>query len=250
MIQALATWRLPGCRIAISSKGHEVRLLPSAHISSQREAELRAASALLALVRAVAEFGRLVVKAAGGPAGRIECFVEVPFKVGAPGSTRTLRPDGIITVVRGKTEWASLVEVKVGDNPLDEKQVEAYHKLAGDEGFSSLITISNQASLPNGLPPVAIDGRRLRRVPVVHLSWERLLADARMLSNAQDIGDVDQAWMLQEWIRYVADSDSRIVEPPVLGNDWPAVLAAARENKLDSVSRQLVTTVERWDDFV
>ena len=37
---------------ADSLEGHEVRLFPSAHISGTREAELRAAASLLAMVRA------------------------------------------------------------------------------------------------------------------------------------------------------------------------------------------------------
>ena len=118
-------------------EGHEVRLFPSVHISSTREAELRAASSLLAMVRAVSEFGRIVVRAAGGPGGRIACYAEVSFKRGDP-PLKTVRPDGIIRVVRGNTQWSALVEVKVGDSPLDPEQVEIYHKLAGEEGVDAL----------------------------------------------------------------------------------------------------------------
>ncbi len=98
-------------------EGNEVRLFPSAHISSSREAELRAAASLLSVVLAVSEFGRIVIRAAGGPAGRITCYTEVPFKIGAPPGVRTIRPDGIIRAVRGKRDWSALVEAKVGDNP-------------------------------------------------------------------------------------------------------------------------------------
>ena len=44
---------------------HEARLFPVVRISSDREAELRATSAFLAMVRAVSEFGRAIVKLAG-----------------------------------------------------------------------------------------------------------------------------------------------------------------------------------------
>lgn len=230
--------------------GKEVRLFPAAHISSSREAELRAAASLLAMVRAVNEFGRMFVRAAGGPAGRISCYTEVAFKIGTAPSVRTIRPDGIVRAVRGKKDWAALVEVKVGDNPLDQEQVDAYHRLARDEGFDALITVSNQAALPNGLPPVAIDKRRLRATPLVHLSWERLLADAKVLSGKKEVEDPDQAWMLDEWIKYVADEESRIIEPPVLGRNWNSVVSAARENKLASVSNPLQDVVEHWDAFL
>ena len=230
-------------------EGHEVRLFPSVHISSTREAELRAASSLLAMVRAVSEFGRIVVRAAGGPGGRIACYAEVSFKRGDP-PLKTVRPDGIIRVVRGNTQWSALVEVKVGDSPLDPEQVEIYHKLAGEEGVDAFVMISNQAALPNGRPPVALDGRRLRRVPVVHLSWERLLAEARLLSNQKEVEDPDQHWMLDEWIKYVAAEESRIIDPPSLGVYWSVVLQAAKEQKLSAVSSQLTDVTEHWDAFL
>ena len=230
-------------------EGHEVRLFPSVHISSTREAELRAASSLLAMVRAVSEFGRIVVRAAGGPGGRIACYAEVSFKRGDP-PLKTVRPDGIIRVVRGNTQWSALVEVKVGDSPLDPEQIDIYHKLAGEEGVDALVTISNQAALPNGRPPVALDGRRLRRVPVVHLSWERLLAEARLLSNQKEVEDPDQHWMLDEWIKYVAAEESRIIDPPSLGVYWSVVLQAAKEQKLSAVSSQLTDVTEHWDAFL
>jgi hypothetical protein len=120
-------------------EGHEVRLFPSAHISGTREAELRAAASLLAMVRAVSQFGRLFVRAAGGPAGRISCYTEVAFKIGEPPAVRTIRPAGIVRAIRGRKDWSALVEVKVGDNPLDQDQVDTYHKLAGDEGGVPLL---------------------------------------------------------------------------------------------------------------
>ena len=230
-------------------EGHEVRLFPSAHISGTREAELRAAASLLAMVRAVSEFGRIVVRAAHGPSGRISCYAEVNFRIGNP-PTKTIRPDGIVHVVRGKREWSALVEVKVGNNSLDPGQVDIYHKLASDEGFDALITISNQAALPNGLPPVWVDGRRLRKVPVVHLSWERLLAEARVLSNRKELEDPDQQWMLDEWIQYVADDQSRIIDPPSLGTHWRVVLKAAKEHKLSEVSSQLTDVTAHWEAFL
>jgi hypothetical protein len=47
--------------------------------------------------------------------------------------------------------------------------------------------------------------------------WDRLLSEARMLSQKSEIADSDQCWMLSEWIKYVADPTSQIIEPPQLG---------------------------------
>ena len=61
-------------------EAHAVRLFPAIRISSEREAELRATASLLAVVRAVSEFGRTIVKAADGPAGHLTCYTEVSFR--------------------------------------------------------------------------------------------------------------------------------------------------------------------------
>jgi crotonobetainyl-CoA:carnitine CoA-transferase CaiB-like acyl-CoA transferase len=147
------------------------------------------------------------------------------------------RPDGIIRSVRGNKDWKALVEVKVGDSPLVQEQFDTYQRLAGNHEFDALITISSQAARANGLPPLNVDGRRLRSVPCVHLSWDGLLSEARMLSQQNAVEDPDQAWMLAEWIRYVADPDSRIVAPAQLGQHWNEILKAAREANLPSIAK-------------
>ena len=233
-------------------RDHEVRLFPVIRISTDREAELRATSALLAMVRAVSEFGRAVVKIAGAPAGKLSCYTEVSFE-GPPskgGVAESLRPDGVIHVVRGKNEWKALVEVKVGRNPLEQEQFTKYHRLARDAEFDALITISNEPAQADGLPPLSVDKRRLKGVPVKHFSWERLLGEAQMLSRKKEISDPDQKWMLDEWIRYVDDERSKIVEKPDLGKHWSDVVRAARGGTLATESPGLADVVEHWVGFI
>ena len=231
--------------------GKEVRLFPSQHIRSIREAELRATASFLAVARAVSEFGRHVVSIAGGPRGTLSCYTEVPFKVQTGAKCREERPDGVMRVTRGKTDWTALIEVKVGDNPLEQDQFDRYHTLAGDQGINALITISNQSALANGLPPqLTVGGWLLRKVPVVHLSWERLLSEARLLSRRKAVADPDQQWMLEEWIRYVADAQSRIIEAPQMGEHWSKVLRCAREANLGACKSEMHDVVQRWDAFL
>ena len=84
-------------------EARRVRLFPSHHISSIREAELRAVASLIAMIKAVSEFGRAVVVMLSGPKGPLECYTEVPFKSNDTG-TVVDRPDGLIRVTRGKTD--------------------------------------------------------------------------------------------------------------------------------------------------
>lgn len=230
---------------------HRVRLFPGYDIRSEREAELRAASTLLGVARAVSEFGRRIVAMAGGPAGRLECYTEVPFDIELNGVRTTVRPDGLLWVKRGAKEWRALVEVKVGNQTLDQAQIDNYHTIASDEAMDALITISNEAALSNGLPPhIAIDGRRARKVPVVHLSWDRLLSEAQMLSGQEEIADADQHWMLDEWILYVNDDRARIIEQPQLGASWSDVVRAAQSGDLRSGTIQVEEVVRLWDAYL
>ena len=230
-------------------KSHEVRLFPPIRISSDKEAEQRATAALLAAAKGVSAFGRVIVKHAGGPAGKISCYTEVCFPPFEPDGPRP-RPDGIIRSVRGQQAWNALVEVKVGDCPLEQAQFDTYQRLARDHGFDALITISSQAANADGLPPLSIDGRRLRSIPVVHLSWDRLLSEARMLAQQNAVEDPDQEWLLAEWIRYVADPASRIVAPAQLGQHWNEILKASREANLPSAAKYIDELVRAWEDFV
>jgi hypothetical protein len=231
---------------------HEVRLFPSVHIKSEREAELRATASLLAMVSAVPEFGRAVVRRAGGFGGRLSCFTEVPFKLDRSdgAAPEDLRPDGLIQAVYGKKRWSALVEVKVGKAGLDQEQVDKYHRLAWQEGIDAVITVSNQSALPSGRPPVKLRKGKLHKIPVVHFSWERLLSKAQILGRKKAVSDPDQKWMLDEWIRYVDDAKSRIVEPPELGSGWNEVLKAARTKALDTRANELEDVTSHWIGYL
>jgi hypothetical protein len=63
----------------------------------------------------VREFGRALTQPFGAPAGPVQTFIEVPFRLGE----KQLFPDGLIRVVRGQRQWTALVEVKTGSNELN-----------------------------------------------------------------------------------------------------------------------------------
>ena len=72
---------------------NEARLIPTTGIGGLAEQEQRATSALLAVLRAVPEFGRALLVQAGAPAGRIRSYIEVQF----PDDTgKVPRPDGAV----------------------------------------------------------------------------------------------------------------------------------------------------------
>ena len=153
----------------------EARLLPTVGIRGQEEQEQRATSSLLAVMRAVPDFGHALLGHVQAPRGRITTYTELRF---TDGEGAGHRPDGAIVVERGKTSWCALVEVKTSSAELRADQVSRYLDVARDQGFDGVLTISNQLTRDAKTSPVAIDRRKTRRVGLWHLSWWQILTDA------------------------------------------------------------------------
>jgi len=223
------------------------RLIPVAGIRGQEEQEIRAASSLLAVIGAVDEFGRALLKEIGAPAGRISTFTEVPLK---SANGKTLRPDGAILIERGKTSWKCLIEVKTDNVPLEAEQVSTYLDLAREHGFQAVLTISNQISNSSEDVPVTVDRRKLRSVQLRHLSWWRILTEAITQHRHRGIGDPDQAWILGELIAYLEHEKSGAVGFEDMGKNWVQVRNAARDGTIRPADPGVKDVVNRWEQFV
>jgi hypothetical protein len=106
------------------------RLIPISSASGVEAQERRLASALLAVMAAVPEFGNSLLKPLGAPSGKFETFIEVPFKL----EGKQVRPDGVIVVTRAGKSWSALLEAKIAAHPLEPAQINAYLDLARDLG--------------------------------------------------------------------------------------------------------------------
>lgn len=197
----------------------QARLIPVSGISGADEQERRGASALLAVLSSVREFGRAITGLLGAPGGTVETFIEVPFDLGG----REVRPDGLIRVSRGKQTWTALVEVKTGRNDLHAPQLEDYLDVARDQGFDVLLTISNQLVTVPGQHPTAVDKKKLKKVSLKHLSWSQLHTEAVIERVNRSVADPDQAWILAELIRYLEHPRSGAVDFDDMGTSWVAV---------------------------
>ena len=222
---------------------HEARLIPTSGISGAEEQERRATSALLAVVSAVREFGRGLLKPFGAPAGNIECFIEVPFML----REKRLYPDGLIRVSRGSKTWTALVEVKTGPNQLATEQLENYLEIARDQGFQAVITISNEIPAIAGQHPTKVDRRKTKRVELHHISWTQVLAEAVMQKEFRGVADPDQAWILGELIRYLEHRKSGALEFEDMGESWVGVRDAVAAGTLRATDKGIVDVVARFD---
>lgn len=222
---------------------HQARLIPTSGINGAEEQERRATSALLAVMSSVREFGKVVTKPLGAPSGTVETFIEVPFELGE----QRLYPDGLIRVSRGKNQWTALVEVKTGTNDLAAEQLENYLDIAREQGFDAVLTISNQIPAIAGQHPTKVDGRKLRKVALHHLSWSRILCEAVMQKEYRGVADPEQAWILGELIRYLEHPKSGALEFNDMGNSWVTVRQAVSAGTLRATDKGIPDVIARWD---
>jgi hypothetical protein len=222
-------------------------LIPAVGIRGQEEQEKRATSSLLAVMRAVPEFGHALVGPLGAPKGRITTYAEVQLK-DAAGKVHI--PDGGIVVERGKTTWRCLVEVKTGGAELKPEQVNRYLDMAREHRLDAVLTISNQITAAATESPIEIDRRKLRSVSLVHLSWWRIITEAIVQHRHRGIADPDQAWILGELIAYLDDERSGASGFTDMGENWVKVRNGAGDGTLRATDAEVRDVATRWEQFV
>jgi hypothetical protein len=195
----------------------------------------------------VTEFGRTLLKPLGAPAGKIETFIEIPFKLS---DGRSIRPDGIISVTRGGVTWGAIVETKVGAALLEPQQIDAYLDLARELNFNAVLSISNQYVTSSAAYPIEVDRRKTRRTALHHWSWVDVLTEAVVQREHRGISDPDQAYILTELIRYLKDPRSGAVSLSSMGPSWTTVKDGARDQTLRKTDAHVAAVAARWDDLI
>jgi hypothetical protein len=229
------------------SRWHAARLIPIAGIRGQEEQERRAASALLAVMRAVPDFGHALLAPAGAPRGRIATYAEVQLK---DEDGKLSIPDGAVVVERGSARWSALVEMKTGGVALPGDQVGRYVDMARTHGFGCVITISNQITARPGELPFEVPRKKLKRIPVYHLSWWRIITEAVLQHRHRGVSDPDQAWILGELIAYLDHEKSGASGFEDMGESWVRVRDGARQGTLRASDPEVRAVAERWEQFV
>lgn len=223
------------------------RLIPITSSTGVEAKERNAASALLAVLSHVDEFGRALLKPLGAPGGKIEAFVEIPFKIDGG---RTIRPDGLIGVTRGTRTWWALVECKIADQALTPEQMESYLDLARAVGIDAVLSISNHYTTNSSEYPIAIDRKKIKKVSIHHWSWVRVLTEAEVQKQHRGVRDADQAYLLDELIRYLSDPRSGVVQFDDMGPNWTKVREGARIHTLRKNDPDVAAVANRWDELL
>jgi len=122
--------------------------------------------------------------------------------------------------------------------------------VARGQGFDALLTISNQIAPAPGGHPTDVDRRKLKSVRLHHLSWTEVLTTAVMQKVHRGVADPDQAWILQELIRYLEHERSGAMEFGDMGPSWTTVRDALTAGTLRPTDGGLLEVVGRFDQLL
>ena len=224
------------------------RLIPVTGIGSTFEAEQRATSAFLAVLSIVRELSTDLL-APLGASGALKAKVDTFTEVRLPRTN--FRPDGLIRVEYGASSWSVLVEVKTGANNLTAEQINAYWDLARKHHINHVLTISNEIAPKDGVHPT--DGLRVlakSHVQVYHLSWTAIASAALRIKRHRGVSDPEQAYLLEELIRYLEHPSSGALDFSDMGQHWVGVRDGAREGTLSKKTVGVEDVVARWDQLL
>jgi len=198
------------------TSGQHARLIPTVADSKER-----ATSSLLASFMVVPDFAREILSDAGAPAGKrikIVCYTGVTFKKNkkpkGPGA------DGLIIITNGSRQWTALIQSKIGNAALTQKQVEGCLDLAKAHDINALITVSNQFTATPAHHPVKVSKNKLRSVGLYHFSWLSLKAKAVLLAANKNVNDLEQAYILHELVRYLDHDSSGVSSLMKMPAEW------------------------------
>jgi hypothetical protein len=157
----------------------------------------------------------------------------------------------LIRVQYGKNSWSAFLEVKTGNNELTAEQINAYWDLAREWEVDHVLTISNEIAPKDGVHPT--DGLKFRtnsKVRVSHISWSAVVSAAIRIREHKGVNDPEQAWLLDELIRYLEHQKSGALDFSDMGQHWVSIRDGAREGTITKRSDGIDEVVARWDQLL
>lgn len=228
-------------------KFQPARLIPITGIKGGQDQERRATSALIAVMTAVPDYARAILKPIGAPSGKLRAYIEPEFEL----MGKRIRPDGLLSIERAGKQWNAIVEVKTGKNVLDPDQLNAYLDVAKSQKIDALITISNQVlTATREHPTQGLDARKAKATNLVHLSWIRLITEAMIQTEHKGVADPDQAWILSELVRFLQSDASGANEFDDMGPNWVAVREAVVNGTITARDPRLAEITQNFESLL
>lgn len=205
----------------LASQNNKPRLVPN---FKQQERNLL--SVFMALIDIVPAIRSEFLKTCGYPSGRT-CQYQSHMETAYASPTMSdVRPDGLLSCTRGKSEWAAFVEAKAGNSPIRPEQIIDYLKLAEQVDVGTVITISNEfARVPAELP-YHVAPSKLRKADVFHFAWADMRTFLELQTNNQTLNDVERK-VLAECLEFFWDSTSGIATYDAMPATWPKFVEAS-----------------------
>jgi hypothetical protein len=229
------------------TSGELARLIPVAS-----KPEHRNTCVTCAMLMAVEEFAEALLGPVGAPTGKrsnVQVWVEPVFK--ADKSDNKDRPDGLIVVDNGRREWRALVEAKAKGVDLDAGQIERYLDIAKSQGVDAVITISNRFVATPMQSPCNINRQKLKKVTLFHWSWSYLKTEARIQLSKSAVADPDQAYVLDEFVRFLEHDSAGVSAFKQMGKEWvEACKLVFSKSVLDKKSPLGPAVVSDWDELM
>ena len=229
--------------------GEPARLHPTVPDSKKEE---KATAILLATFRVVPDFARAMLSGAGikvGKRSQIECYTEVSLEI--PGEKRQIRPDGLIVITTGEKRWTAFIESKTGTSELKQDQCEEYLQLAKLLGIDAVLTISNQYSTFPTHHPIRVSKVKTRKVGFFHFSWLSIMYSATLQIDSHAIEDPEQAFLLQELIRFLKHPSSGVSSFTRMPKDWTTLCSAVKQGAaLKKTDPMITDVVLSWHQLV
>lgn len=224
--------------------GSPARLFPVLATTSK---EGRTTSIVLACMVLIKEFGSELLSSIDQKVGKrasLNAYTEVVF-VDDPSNAD--RPDGLLILRRGASEWRALIETKIGNSSLSIEQIERYRGLAKTHGIDCVITISNQFASSPKLHPLSFDLNKRIKLPVFHWSWSFILTIVDLLFSNDAVEDDDQKLLLNELRRFLSHESAGVHGFSRMPPEWTELVkVASTGGKVVKTSKEVEKVVDAW----
>ena len=224
--------------------GDEARLFP---ILAETSKEKRVASIFLAVMTQIPALAEEVLSTVGmrvGKRTRIRAFTEVVLKQKVEDGCR---PDGLILVDTGRSQWSALVEAKIGRNELTPEQVTKYAELAKANGIDAVVTVSNEFVARADHSPVSISKTLLRKVDLYHWSWSWLATVCEILEYQETVTDSEQEYLLRQLTHFLAHPATGIERFTQMAPSWKDVTQSVlNDEALKKTAPEVEAAAASW----
>ena len=194
------------------------RLFP---VVADTRKEERIVSILLATLAAIRPLSKDILERCGTRVGKytqITSYTEVEF-LSADGKSHD-RPDGILCLRSGKSQWAAIIEAKVDNSEIDSIQIERYAEIAQRHRIDAIIPylINLFRFLHMFLIPFPKSIRETSTCSI--FPWSSILTQASLILRGGEELDDNQSFMLHEMLRYFEHSSSGVRRFDQMNPEW------------------------------